>query len=91
MESSQDTRREHRGDRAGRPERELERREARLDALGHELRNQLMVAKGRLALAREERDDEHLAAAARSHERMEALLDDLFDEGTDSPVGESGP
>ena len=59
-------------------QRENERLNELLDVLGHDLRNHLAVAKGRLDLARDERDDEHLASVARSHDRMEELLDDLL-------------
>lgn len=59
-------------------ERENERLSELLDVLGHDLRNHLAVAKGRLELAREGRDDEDLASVARSHERMEELLEDLL-------------
>ena len=64
-------------------ERENERLERLVDALGHDLRNQLAVAVGRLELARRERDDEDLAAVATALERMEALLEDL-------PAGRDG-
>lgn len=60
----------------------LERQNERLDeftsVVSHDLRNPLNVATGRLALAREEADTEHLAAVARSHDRMEALIEDLL-------------
>jgi signal transduction histidine kinase len=60
-------------------EREVERLESRIEEVGHDLRNHLAIAAGRLELAREERDDEHLEAVARSQARMEELLEDLFD------------
>lgn len=73
-------------------ERENERLEALLDVLGHDLRNHLAVAKGRLDLARHEDDDEDLEAVARAHERMEELLDDLLDSDAEGfVVGETGP
>ncbi|MFB6268573.1 MAG: sensor histidine kinase [Halobacterium sp.] len=63
-------------------ESELERQNERLDEftsiVSHDLRNPLNVAEGRLALAREERDSDHLAAVADAHDRMEALVDDLL-------------
>jgi len=63
-------------------ERELERQNDRLDQfssiVSHDLRNPLNVAQGQLALAREDRDDEHLEAVARAHERMESLISDLL-------------
>ena len=73
-------------------ERENERLEALLDVLGHDLRNHLAVAKGRLDLAREAGDDEDLAAVARAHERMEELLEDLLDSDAEGfAVGETEP
>jgi len=70
-------------------ERELRRRENdlmrerdRLDEfatiVSHDLRNPLNVAEGRLALAREECDTDHLDEVAASHERMTVLIDDLL-------------
>lgn len=64
-------------------ERENERLSELLDVLGHDLRNHLAVAKGRLELAREGSDDEDLASVARSHDRMEELLEDLLGAGDD--------
>ncbi|WP_280535453.1 PAS domain S-box protein [Halopenitus sp. POP-27] len=46
--------------------------------VSHDLRNPLNVAEGRLELAREECDSEHLDDIARAHERMDALIDDLL-------------
>ncbi|GAB7010737.1 PAS domain S-box protein [Halorubrum trueperi] len=46
--------------------------------VSHDLRNPLTVAAGRLELAREGCDSEHLADIARAHERMNALIDDLL-------------
>ena len=61
---------------------ELERQNRRLEAfasmVSHDLRNPLTVAKGRVDLAREERDDGHLASAAEALDRMEALIDDVL-------------
>lgn len=63
--------------------RELERKNARLEEfanfVSHDLRNPLSVAKGRLDLAREELDNEHLNAVDSAHERMETLIEDLLD------------
>ena len=63
-------------------ERELERKNQRLDEftsiVSHDLRNPLNVAEGRLTLARERADHEHLEAVAEAHDRMEALVDDLL-------------
>jgi signal transduction histidine kinase len=46
--------------------------------VSHDLRNPLNVAQGRLELARDECDSEHLADVARAHARMEALIDRLL-------------
>ncbi|KAB1193781.1 PAS domain S-box protein [Haloferax sp. MBLA0076] len=46
--------------------------------VSHDLRNPLSVAQGRLELAREECDSEHLDAVSRAHERMESLIRDLL-------------
>ena len=46
--------------------------------VSHDLRNPLNVAEGRLELAREECESEHLDAVSRSHDRMNALIDDLL-------------
>ena len=64
-------------------ERELEERNARLDEfaslVSHDLRNPLSVATGRLELAADECDSEHLEAVARAHDRMGDLIEDLLD------------
>jgi signal transduction histidine kinase len=61
---------------------ELERQNRRLErfasVVSHDLRNPLSIAKGRLELAREVRDDEDLAATATALERMETLIEDLL-------------
>lgn len=63
-------------------ERRLEQQNERLEAfantVSHDLRNPLNVADGRLELAREESDNEHLAAVADAHDRMAALIEDLL-------------
>lgn len=46
--------------------------------VSHDLRNPLSVASGRLELAQEECDSEHLEAVDRAHERMTVLIDDLL-------------
>jgi len=55
-----------------------ERLEEFASIVSHDLRNPLSVARGRLELAREERDSEHLEAVADAHERMETLIEDLL-------------
>ena len=68
----------------GRVEREsdLERKNERLDEfasiVSHDLRNPLNVAEGRLDLARQECDSEHLDHVGRAHERMETLIEDVL-------------
>jgi len=63
-------------------EEELERQNERLEdfaaIVSHDLRNPLNVAGGRLALAREECDSDHLDAVERSHDRMAVLIDELL-------------
>ncbi|QLH84477.1 ATP-binding protein [Halosimplex pelagicum] len=72
-----------RSERELRAEREaLERQNERLERfagiVSHDLRNPLTVAQGRLELLAEEYDEEHVAAIERSHERMEALIEDIL-------------
>jgi len=63
-------------------EEQLERQNQRLDQfaglVSHDLRGPLNVAKGRLALAQEEDDPEHFAAAERALGRMDAIIEDLL-------------
>lgn len=63
-------------------EAELTRQNERLDEfasiVSHDLRNPLNVASGRLDLAGEECDSEHLDAIDTAHDRMEALIDGLL-------------
>ncbi|MFC6772082.1 PAS domain-containing sensor histidine kinase, partial [Halorubrum pallidum] len=63
-------------------EEELERRNRELERfasiVSHDLRNPLNVASGRVELAREEVDSEHLDRAADAHEHMESLIEDLL-------------
>ena len=63
-------------------ERELQRRNDQLAAfagvVAHDLRNPLTVAKGRVELASQECDTEHLAKAAEALDRMEALVEDTL-------------
>ncbi|MXR53142.1 sensor histidine kinase [Halovenus sp. WSH3] len=46
--------------------------------VSHDLRNPLNVASGRLALAREECDSDHLEEVSQSLDRMDELIDDLL-------------
>ncbi|WEL16296.1 Signal transduction histidine kinase, contains PAS domain [Halorhabdus sp. SVX81] len=61
---------------------ELERQNDRLDSfasmLSHDLRNPLNVAQGRLELARDQHDSEHLEAAAGALDRIEGLIEDVL-------------
>jgi PAS domain S-box-containing protein len=63
-------------------ERRLERQNERLEefasAVSHDLRNPLNVAEGRLELAREDCESEHLAAATDAVERSRSLIDDVL-------------
>lgn len=62
--------------------RELQSRNEQLDqfvsVVSHDLRSPLSVAEGRLTLAREECDSEHLSAVANAHDRMETLIERLL-------------
>ncbi|MFB6171221.1 MAG: sensor histidine kinase [Haloarculaceae archaeon] len=63
-------------------EEELARQNERLEqfasVISHDLRNPLNVAAGRIDLAREDCDTEHLGAAAHALDRMETLVSDLL-------------
>ncbi|MFB6157395.1 MAG: sensor histidine kinase [Haloferacaceae archaeon] len=59
-------------------ERERDRLEEFADVVAHDLRNPLNVARGRLALAREEHDSPHLDAVASAHERMQSIVEDTL-------------
>ena len=58
--------------------RQNERLEEFASIVSHDLRNPLNVADGRLKLAREECDSEHLEHAERALARMDALIEDLL-------------
>lgn len=63
-------------------ERELERQNDRLEKfvsiVSHDLRNPLDVADGRLTLAQEDCESDHLAEIERAHDRMKTLIEDLL-------------
>jgi PAS domain S-box-containing protein len=63
-------------------EAELERKNERLDdfasVVSHDLRNPLNVALGRIDLARNDCESEHLDAAEGALDRMERLIDDVL-------------
>jgi PAS domain S-box-containing protein len=65
-----------------RRERELEAKTERLEefakVVSHDLRNPLRVVEGRLTLAREEHDSEHLTAAETAVERMNRIVEDVL-------------
>lgn len=73
-------------------EQELERTNERLDrfskALSHDLRTPLSVATGRLDLAMDECDSDHLGAVETALERMDVLIENLRSLAHDG--GESG-
>ncbi|MGB9964564.1 sensor histidine kinase [Halobacterium sp. CBA1126] len=62
--------------------RQIRRQNERLgqfaSVVSHDLRNPLNVAAGRVDLAREQRDDEHLEAAARALARMEQIIEGVL-------------
>ncbi|WP_233255085.1 sensor histidine kinase [Halopenitus persicus] len=75
---------------------ELERQNERLDrfasVVSHDLRNPLNVAQGRVDLALETGDDEHLEAAANALDRMEELIADVLTLARQGqPIGETEP
>ncbi len=63
-------------------ERDLERHNERLEefasVVSHDLRNPLQVAKGRVTLAQEECDSDHIGDVATALDRMDSLLEDLL-------------
>lgn len=60
----------------------LEAQNERLDqfasVVSHDLRNPLEIATGNLSIVRKELDHDRLAAIARAHDRMAALIEDLL-------------
>jgi len=63
-------------------ERRLQRQNERLEefagVVSHDLRNPLNVAQGRIELAQENVDSDHIDTAADALDRIEALVDDLL-------------
>ncbi|MXV62928.1 response regulator [Natronorubrum sp. JWXQ-INN-674] len=72
----------HRITERKRYQQELERQNERLDEftrlVSHDLRNPLNVAQGHLELARADSENEALDIVAESHDRMEALVENLL-------------
>jgi len=58
--------------------RKNDRHERLTSIVGHDVRNPLNVAIGRLQLGREAADNEHFEQVARALDRMDGLLDDLL-------------
>jgi len=67
--------------------RQNERLQRFASIVSHDLRNPLNVANSRLELAREDGDDEHLAAVEDAHGRMEAMIEDLLQLARDGDSG----
>ncbi|MFB6301297.1 MAG: response regulator [Haloferacaceae archaeon] len=65
-------------ERTGALRRQNERLEEFVGIVSHDLRSPLSVAEGRLELAREECESDHLGAAADAVARSRALVDDLL-------------
>jgi PAS domain S-box-containing protein len=63
-----------------------ERLEEFASIVSHDLRNPLNVAEGRLDLAREECDNEHLDAVAGAHDRMGQLIEELLTLAKDGEI-----
>ncbi|QLG61194.1 sensor histidine kinase [Halorarum salinum] len=64
--------------REGELARQNERLEEFASVVSHDLRNPLNVAQGRVELAMDDCDSEHLEHAHQAHERMVALIEDLL-------------
>ncbi|MBS3761034.1 MAG: PAS domain S-box protein, partial [Halodesulfurarchaeum sp.] len=78
-------------DVSSRKERE-QRLEQFASVVSHDLRNPLNVAQGRLELAQESCESEHLDAVERAHSRMQTLIEDLLSLAReDEPVTETEP
>ena len=73
------TEQEHRlREQAAELEHKNEQLEEFTSIVSHDLRNPLNVALGRVEYVRDQRDDEHLAAAERALERMERIIDETL-------------
>ena len=68
-----------RAEREARLGRQNERLDRFASVVSHDLRNPLNVAQGRLELARESCESDHLDHVERAHDRIEELLADLLD------------
>lgn len=78
-------------DVSSRKERE-QRLEQFASVVSHDLRNPLNVAQGRLELAQERCESEHLDAVERAHNRMQTLIEDLLSLAREGePVTETEP
>jgi signal transduction histidine kinase len=66
------------GERERRLQRERDRLEQFTSVVSHDLRSPLNVIQGRIELAREEHDSQHLADATDTIERMETLISDML-------------
>ena len=66
-------------EREGELVRQNERLEAFTSVVSHDLRNPLNIANGRLELAMEECDSDHLVDIEQAHQRMETLIEDLLE------------
>jgi signal transduction histidine kinase len=60
-------------------EQQNERLEEFTSVVSHDLRNPLAVAEGRVELAKDDDDEEHLTAAATALDTMESLIEDLLE------------
>lgn len=67
-----------RKEREQRVQRERDRLNKFAGTVSHDLRNPLNVAQGRLDMAQEKRESEHLDIIERAHDRMEQLITDVL-------------
>lgn len=73
-------------------ERENERLEEVASIIAHDLRNPLTVAEGRIELARETGELDHLATATDAIERSQRLIDDVLSLAREGkPIGDRDP